>query len=250
MTTPHEVIAAGEIREGAFFLPAVQLAPKLYKAVDSLLQGAGGRWDKKRRAHVFSMGEPGPFIERILAGERVNVQKETQFFETPPPVVARLIELAELQAGMTVLEPSAGKGAIAFPVLQIVGKDPGRVDTCELHPPFADDLIRKGFDCWPIDFLTVHPEERIESGYDRVIMNPPFTAGQDVLHVRHAFQFLKPGGLIVSVMPTSWTSSDIKRNADFRYWLDSSGGRVYDLPALSFRSSGTDIDTVVIKVPK
>ena len=42
-----------------------------------------------------------------------------------------------------------------------------------------------------------------EGEYDRIVMNPPFEAGQDIDHVRHAFQFLKDGGRLVSIMSPS-----------------------------------------------
>ena len=47
-----------------------------------------------------------------------------------------------------------------------------------------------------MDFLETTPEPV----YDRVIMNPPFTRGADAKHVLHALGFVKPGGLLVSVM--------------------------------------------------
>ncbi len=40
------------------------------------------------------------------------------------------------------------------------------------------------------DFMEAVPEPR----FDRALMNPPFENGQDIAHVRHAFQVLKPGG--------------------------------------------------------
>ncbi len=36
--------------------------------------------------------------------------------------------------------------------------------------------------------------------YDRVLMNPPFEHGQDMDHVRHAYELLASGGRIVSIV--------------------------------------------------
>ena len=44
------------------------------------------------------------------------VDGRTECFPTPAPLVERMIEAAGLEPGMTVLEPSAGTGAIAGPV--------------------------------------------------------------------------------------------------------------------------------------
>ena len=45
------------------------------------------------------------------------------FFPTPPELVQRLLLLTGLEAGMTVLEPQAGSGAIALAAAVVVGKD-------------------------------------------------------------------------------------------------------------------------------
>jgi 16S rRNA G1207 methylase RsmC len=38
-----------------------------------------------------------------------------------------------------------------------------------------------------------------EDGHDCVLMNPPFSKGQDVAHILHALKFLKPGGRLVAL---------------------------------------------------
>ena len=35
--------------------------------------------------------------------------------------------------------------------------------------------------------------------YSRVIMNPPFSHGQDIRHILRAFSLLRPGGVLVAV---------------------------------------------------
>ena len=37
------------------------------------------------------------------------------------------------------------------------------------------------------------------SGYDRIIMNPPFSDGRDIQHVQHAYNLLRPGGRIGAI---------------------------------------------------
>ena len=66
--------------------------------------------------------------------------------------------------------------------------------------------------CSVEDFLAVPPAPV----YDRVIMNPPFTRGQDVTHVQHALRFVRPGRRLVAVMPASIKSRADKAARAFR----------------------------------
>ncbi|MCJ0875172.1 methyltransferase [Streptomyces sp. AP-93] len=94
------------------------------------------------------------------------------------------------------------------------------------------------------DFLTVPVEPR----FDRVLMNPPFTRGTDMAHVAHALRFLKPNGLLVSVM--SWTVTEqTDSTAAFRKLVEQPGGHVEALPARAFAQSGTTVDTVLVAIP-
>ncbi|HQV22274.1 MAG TPA: hypothetical protein PLJ88_04215, partial [Agitococcus sp.] len=61
----------------------------------------------------------------------------------------------------------------------------------------------------------------VDSGYDRIIMNPPFSNRQDAEHVRHAYDLLKPNGRIVAIMGEGVFFGSDKKAVEFREWLDS-----------------------------
>ena len=42
------------------------------------------------------------------------------FFETPPNLAKRVVDLAQLEAGMVVLEPSAGRGGLANVIAEVI----------------------------------------------------------------------------------------------------------------------------------
>ncbi len=235
------------VREGDVYrLPEGQLDRKTYEAAMKVLGGIGFKWNKRAKAHVCGPhGQPERLWEVLDAGKVVDLKQELQFFATPPAVVARLLELAELGTGMRVLEPSAGTGNIAKAVRDVVG-DEGKVDCCEIHPPFVDALTRMGFDTWPMDFLLVDDEEF--EPYDRVVMNPPFAKGQDIEHVWRAHRLLKPSGILVAVMHPGWQTGGTKREGAFRDWLKDRAGTIEDVEAGAFKESGTDIATVIVKV--
>lgn len=87
--------------------------------------------------------------------------------------------------------------------------------------------------------------------YDRIIMNPPFENFQDIDHVKHAFELLKPGGKLVAIMGASVKNSR-KKAVEFRQWIDEAGSYIEDLPEGSFKSSErqTGVATVMVVLDK
>ena len=138
------------------------------------------------------------------------------FFPTPRRLIAQMIEIADIQPGQSVLEPSAGKGDLA----EAVRTAGGRVVCVELNATLVGLLRQKGFDVTAGDFLGV-PEGTL--AIDKVVANPPFDHGSAVKHIRHAFRFLKPGGRLVSVA----TSAD---GAGLESWAADNLGYILPLP--------------------
>lgn len=223
---------------------AGQLDRKLYEQVAKVIEAAGGKWNRKAGAHLFAT-DASDRLEQILATGEVDLPKdEFNFFPSPAAVVARLLELARLRTGMSVLEPSAGRGDIA--VACILART--KVTAHELMDANADFLISlSDFDMHVVrgDFLAAVPTEQ----FDRVVMNPPFMKQQDIRHVMHALKFLKPGGLLVSVMSASVAFRDNRLTQAFRDLVHLRGGDIEDLPPGSFKASGTMVNTVIVTIP-
>lgn len=235
------VLSAAKIDDNSLYLPG-QLDRKLYERTNKVLEVAGGKWNRKAKAHVFDSDAATRIDQIILTGEVVIPRDEFDFFPTPPDVVAMLLERAQIKPGMTVLEPSAGHGAIAAAC-----KDAGAfVDCVEVNPSNTDHLSFQFRSVTICDFLTIMPSER--SPYDRVVMNPPFSKQADVRHVMHASQFLNHGGILVAVMSAGVTFRQNKLAASFRELVESRGGTIDDLPEGSFRESGTMVNTVIVTI--
>jgi hypothetical protein len=163
------------------------------------------------------------------------------YFPTPRPVVERMIALARLQAGETVLEPEAGSGNIAEPV-----RDHGaEVDTVEWNYSLRELLTIKGFPVIGDDFLEMTPNGK---RYDVVLMNPPFEKKADIDHIRHAVNFLKEGGRLVSVMGAGAFHNSDTKSREFRDWLSAVGGYDEELPAGSFAESGTGVSARLVVI--
>ncbi|MHA6764769.1 methyltransferase [Streptacidiphilus sp. PAMC 29251] len=236
-TTGHELRLTG------------QLDRKLYTLTNKTLEAAGGKWNRKAAAHVF----PNPaadILDAILSTGEITTPRDLGYFPTPPSVVHRLLTLADLHTGMTVLEPSAGRGAIAEPVAALGC----HVDCVELQTANVQALDEAGYARRLIagDFLALDPSLSglfDAEGYDRVVMNPPFAKQADIAHVTHAHRFLKPGGLLVAVMSNSVTFRSGRIAEGFRALLDQAGGALEPLPEGSFQVSGTGVNTVIAVLP-
>ena len=237
-----EVLSRASVDGESLFLVG-QLDRQMYVKVNKVLEAAGGKWNRKAKAHVFDRPAADRIDEIILSGEVEVPKDEYNFFPSPPSVVARLLELADIERGMRVLEPSAGKGAIAY----ACAESGATVDCYELMESnfvaLAGDI--KFCSVRNMDFLAQAPE----AIYDRVAMNPPFAKQQDIKHVLHALKFLKPDGLLVSVMGSSVTFRDNKLTQEFRDLIRQRGGEIEALPDGAFKESGTNVRTVIVTIP-
>ena len=118
---------------------------------------------------------------------RANRNAYNDFFPTDNDTLAdQVIDEADIQPGMKVLEPNAGMGHLADKI-KAKGAD---LDVGELANTMAELLSEKGHNVVSSDFLDYNPGPI----YDRIVMNPPFSHDADVHHVTHALTMLKPGG--------------------------------------------------------
>lgn len=96
------------------------------------------------------------------------------------------------------------------------------------------------------DFLKYNPGQI----YDRIIANPPFTKNQDIAHIRHMYNCLKPGGLMVTLCSPHYQFCNNKQEIYFRDWLKDVKAHVTDIEPGRFKESGTMIRTVKIAIVK
>ena len=178
----------------------------------------------------------------IWSDARISASISSQ---RPSPLVQQLIDQADIKPGMSVLEPSAGKGDIA----DLLAQTGAKVDVVELSSTLRPILKAKGHKVVGHDFDTFEPPS---GGYDRVVMNPPFSDGMDADHVRRAYDMLKPGGRLVAITGEGIHFRTDKKSAAFREWLDLRGGVATKLPEGSFKSAfrPTGVATRVVVVDK
>jgi predicted RNA methylase len=221
-----------------------QLDRKLYTQVNEVLVALGGAWNRKAGAHVFDE-DPQEGLDNVITTGEVVRAADLGFFATPPKLAAELVELAEVKPGMSVLEPSAGEGAIVEALANVQAS----ITAVEIDAKRALCLKQKGLsDCGVVamNFMKCTFDRQA-----RVVMNPPFCKvnGHDHLdHVQHAYAQLAKGGILVSVLPASVLFRQDKRYREFRDWYEGLEAWVSPLKEGSFKSSGTNVNTVVLKM--
>jgi len=161
-----------------------------------------------------------------------------QLFPTPKEIAERMIDLADIQPGERVLEPSAGTGNLlrAMP-------DHCESVAIEINPALSSKLL--AFDePWPHlqctwtakDFLLCNGNL---GTFDKIVMNPPFERGADIQHIQHAMQFLKPGGRLVALCANGPRQQEA---------LGPLATTWENLPPGSFASQGTHVNVVLLTI--
>lgn len=237
-----DVLSRATIDGTSLVLPGEQLDRPTYEAVNKALMALGGKWNRKARAHVFAEPIADRLAEMLDAGH-VTVDK-MGYFPTPAPLVARLLELADIQPHHLVLEPSAGQGAIADALAELV--QPHRLRLVEIQPQNCRALRGKGYQPIEGDFLVAD----LPTDFDRVVMNPPFERKQDMDHVTRALELLKPGGRLVSVMARGGLRHADRKAAAFAELLEAHGAHVEANPDGSFKESGTGVHSITVVIDK
>jgi phospholipid N-methyltransferase len=212
------------------------------KALQELFTSFMGEADKKRQEESKKQQE----LDRLL--DRVRYAQIPGFFPTPAGLADKLIKAAKIEAGNTILEPSAGIGSLLDALQRFPLDYMGGLTIVEVNRTLADILQAKGYTVNCVDFL-----EFTGQTFDRIIMNPPFENMQDVDHVRHAYELLNDGGVLVAITSMSWTFRSDNKAQQFREFLSFVGAEVENIPAgafsgaAAFRSTGVVSNMVTIR---
>lgn len=207
---PTRDILIRAIIDGNKLMLPEQLDRATYQRINKVLVAAGGKWDRKARAHVFAR-PPSDVINELMYSNTVTHVKNTlQAFYTPTKLAERVVSMAEIKPKHRVLEPSAGEGAIANVIRQRHAD--AVLHVMDIDPHAVQKLIEQKFKHRiQGDFLNYTPARP----FDRIVMNPPFSKGQDIAHVTHAHGMLAEGGKLVAIMSPGWCNSNLKRARAF-----------------------------------
>ena len=204
-------------------------------------QGVGGK--------DFDRGEVedrDPFDNAVLdyyTNQKINRNNRegVDYFPTPEPLGYKMVEWANIGEGDSVLEPSAGHGAIARYVPksnELVAIEPSMSLFAKLQMK-AGGMGRKFQNGTFEDYF-------VGNKHDTIVMNPPFGhAGTTAIeHLSKAFGHLEEGGRIVAIIPRGATDKK------FDKWLGTVSKAVLraevNLPDIAFQQAGTKVNCRVV----
>jgi predicted RNA methylase len=201
------------------------------------------------------------------------------FVRTPAGLADDLVsghrDIGALPRGARVLEPSAGDGAIVRAILEnerdavVIAVEPNHeradaLDTLAGEHPGQVIVFRGTLEQYAehVAWCRKHPAAEVAGlpatmhgdPFDAVIMNPPFgDSTRDLVwidHVRAAWELLRPGALLVSIVPPGYAFRADKAHRGFRTWAESHGATFAKLDGQPFAESGTGTSAGVLTLPR
>lgn len=175
---------------------------------------------------------------------RDKAREGIDYFATPEPLGLKMVEWAGIRSGESVLEPSAGHGAIArnFP-------DDVRITMVEPSDELASRaaLVKVGARMVRGRF------EDLDVGankFDAIVMNPPFGVGGKTAmeHLEKAAKHLRDGGRIVALVPRG-PAADKRWEAfyeDSEYAKGLYAVAEFHLPNVTFARAGTQVAARIV----
>lgn len=210
-----------------------------------------GEWDKAKAKYFANQKKTGS----NKSAEGVD------YYATPEPLGLKMVEWSQPKANQSMLEPSAGHGAIAqwFPSNTkntVVEPSNNLVPKLQMHVDNAN-VVNNYFEnigTW--------------NKFDRIVMNPPFGKGGKtaIEHLAKAYKHLREGGRIVSLIPDGLAC---QKRFDKWFWEDGKGtnrngkevtteapsktGAIREeiaLPSVTFERAGTKVATKIVIIDK
>lgn len=182
-----------------------------------------------------------------------------EFYPTPKELLDKILSNVEWHFIHTVLDPSAGKGDIVDYISDAAKNEWCErykfrydrtldIDCIEIDPDLQKILKGKGYRVVNDNFLTFFTFKK----YDLIIMNPPFSVGDQ--HLLKALDMQKNGGNIICILnaetihnPYSNTRKELLRRLDE---CDAQIEFIKDAFVNSERSTEVEIAVIRIAIPE
>nr|WP_280971463.1 DUF4942 domain-containing protein [Cupriavidus gilardii]WDE72700.1 hypothetical protein [Cupriavidus gilardii] len=196
-----ETLAAGRSNGDEYRFDYMAASKPTFARCCEILMSIGGVQQPNDKG-LFRFDYPvGAVLSELIASGCLPEKKSHQFYATGADLAAEAADLADIGPNDTVLEPSAGQGALAvhLPVAQTICVELSRLH-CEI-------LRARGFNTIQADFIQWATST--ERRFTRCVMNPPFANGRAQLHLQAAASVMAPAARIVAILPASLRGKNI-----------------------------------------
>lgn len=222
----------------------------------SKTEGTGGKANDYRQEQATDFDRAkAVYFGKQKKNSRTKSQEGQDYFATPEPIGYKMVQWLQSKPGQSLLEPSAGDGAIARWMPDNTYNtvvEPSRDLTPKLMRNVAGaKVVESTFENFDL-----------HNKFDGIAMNPPFGRGGKtaVEHVAKAYQHLKDGGRLIAIIPDGpacqkrfdkWFYGDpeAKRKED-RGIADGVLMADIHLPSVTFEREGTNVNTRMVVIDK
>lgn len=174
--------------------------------------------------------------------EKSLIGQAPGYFPTPPKVGETLLDHIDFEDDAIICDPFAGGGAI----LDVIKNYHPGVKTVgtEINHTLAEIAAMKGHQ------VTQGDTYQAQGRYKYIVTNPPFEDSGDIEGVLFAYDnLLEDGGTLVSVCGNGCMNNTSKKAVAFQEFV-AANGYYEDLPAGSFKPSGTGVSTLIVVLKK
>lgn len=223
-----------------------------YDEIKYIVEYLGGHWREKYKGFIFD--DDLNIVREKLASimtmkqfrlsDDVVFQIKNQFYPTPDWLAHKMVDLANINKSDIVLEPSAGRGAI----LKYIALKTKHYYAVEYNKQNAEILREQGFRVNLTSFENYYTKANKQ--FNKIIMNPPFANKMDLKHTVLAYNLLKPGGKLLSLIAENSIYYDRPVTHKFNAFLKQHNATITEIPHGSFKESGTNVDVIMITLHK
>ena len=226
---------------------------------NSKTEGTGGvQRDRQQQLNITPFERAKSYYYANQKKTSKNKAREgVDYYPTPEPIGYKMVEFADIKSGDSVLEPSAGHGAIArfFP-------DDTKNVAIEPSSELAN-TIRLRFNKNGRVIESTFENYDVHNKFNEIVMNPPYgTAAKTAMeHLEKAFNHLRDGGRIVALVPAGnsmgkrlnkWLNGvpDAKTKAEREGEKHAVIMKKIELPSVTFERAGTKVVTDIYIIDK
>lgn len=181
---------------------------------------------------------------------------DPEYFPTPGQVIYRMLapycrtrdvgryDYHALQ-DLTILDPSAGNGAILNYVADLFGqyRHKPTLHAIEVNPDMQP-ILREKFTLVHDDFLTFQTDVR----YDLILMNPPFSNGD--AHLEHAWKVMQHGDIVCLLNAETIRNPYTERRKWLVQLIEDHGSVEYIGSAFRASQRPTDVEVALVRLTK